>query len=138
VREAMMTRVRTLAPDDSLSAATGELLAGAQQDFPVVEDGRVVGLLARKNVLAALSEGRTEGRVRDFMQTDCGAVEDTEMLDSTFRRMQEKGCPTLPVLHGGQFAGLVTLENVGELMMIHSALARGKSRSHFHDLFEKK
>jgi len=138
VREAMMTRVRTLAPDDSLSVATGELLAGDQQDFPVVEDGRVVGLLPRKNVLRALAEGMTDGRVRDVMQTDCGAVEDTEMLDSTFRRMQEKGCPTLPVLHAGQFAGLVTLENVGELMMIHSALARGKSRSHFHDLFEKK
>ena len=44
VRQAMMTRVRSLAPDDPLSAARDELLAGSQQDFPVVDGGHLVGL----------------------------------------------------------------------------------------------
>ncbi|MBI2826289.1 MAG: site-2 protease family protein [Planctomycetia bacterium] len=128
VRDAMMTRFRALQPDDTLEVATSELLAGAQQDFPVVEGGRVVGLLPRLNVLKALAEGGTDGRVRDHMQADCGTVEDTEMLDATLRRMNEGSCPTLPVVHAGQLVGLVTLENVGELMMIHSALKQRKPR----------
>jgi Zn-dependent protease/predicted transcriptional regulator len=137
VREAMMTHVRALTPNDTIGVATHELLAGAQHDFPVLEDGHFVGLLLRQNVFKALAEGGEECLVRDSMQADCSAVEDTEMLDRTFRRMQEKGCPTLAVTHDGQFVGLITLENVGELMMIHSALAQRKSRSHFHNLFEQ-
>src|SRR5205823_2317293 len=43
VREAMMTRFGTLFPSDPLSRATEQLLAGAQHDFPVVENGAVVG-----------------------------------------------------------------------------------------------
>ena len=123
VRAAMMTRFRSLSPDDTLSTATSELLAGAQQDFPVVNDGGVVGLLRRGDVISALaSDG--EGRVGEVMKADCGTVEDTEMLVSTFQRMQQAGCSALPVTHDGQLVGLITLENVGELMMINSALSR--------------
>ena len=122
VRAAMMTRFRALSPDDTLSAATSELLAGAQQDFPVVRDGQVVGLLRRGDVISALAEGGSNGRVGEVMETDCGTVEDTEMLASTFQRMREGGCSALPVVHDGRLVGMVTLENVGELMMINSAL----------------
>lgn len=123
VRAAMMTRFRSLSPDDTLSTATSELLAGAQQDFPVVNDGHVVGLLRRGDVISSLANDG-EGRVGEVMKADCGTVEDTEMLVSTFQRMQQAGCSALPVTHDGQLVGLITLENVGELMMINSALSR--------------
>ncbi|HVX10879.1 MAG TPA: site-2 protease family protein [Pirellulales bacterium] len=126
VRAAMMTRFRALAPDDSLAVATTELLAGAQQDFPVVGDGAVVGLLHRSDVIAALAEGGS-GRVGDVMEADCGTVEDTEMLAGTFQRMRQSGCSALPVLHAGQLVGMITLENVGELMMINSALRQARA-----------
>ncbi|HET6880168.1 MAG TPA: site-2 protease family protein [Pirellulales bacterium] len=128
VRAAMMTRFRALSPDDTLAVATEELLAGAQQDFPVVNDGQVLGLVQRGNVIAALADGGA-GRVGDVMHADCGTVEDTEMLASTFQRMREGGCSALPVTHDGRLVGLITLENVGELMMINSALSSGQRKS---------
>jgi Zn-dependent protease/predicted transcriptional regulator len=121
VRAAMMTNFRALAPDDLLSRAADELLAGAQQDFPVVDGGRVVGLLERQTLVKALAERSHDSFVSSVMQTDCRTVEDNEMLQATFERMQERGCRTLPVVRNGQLVGLVTLENVGELLMIHSA-----------------
>lgn len=123
VRAAMMTRFRSLSPDDTLATATSELLAGAQQDFPVVSDGRVVGVLRRGDVISALANSG-DGRICDVMKADCGTVEDTEMLAGTFQRMREAGCSALPVVHDGRLVGLITLENVGELMMINSALSR--------------
>ncbi len=137
VREAMMTHVRALSPDDTLGTARHELLAGAQNDFPVLEHGRFVGLLPRQNVFKALAVAGDDAPVRGYLQTDCGTVEDTEMLDTTFRRMQERGCATLPVMHSGQFVGLITLENVGELMMIASAQEQRKARSQYRNVFER-
>jgi len=135
VREAMMTRIRAISPADTLSVVLDELRAGAQQDFPVVEDGRVLGMLTRQAVMKTLAEGGSDADVRDVMQTDCGTVEDTEMLDKTFMRMREGGCSSLPVVHDGRLVGLVTLENVGELMMIHSSLRRGRARSKVDNVF---
>jgi hypothetical protein len=38
-------------------------------------------------------------------------------------RLQACPCHTLPVMHDGQLVGLVTMDNVGEFVMIHAALA---------------
>jgi hypothetical protein len=56
VARAMLTEFRTLTSRDSLARAVDLILAGSQQDFPVVEDGRVVGVLTRGDLLIALAQ----------------------------------------------------------------------------------
>jgi hypothetical protein len=38
--------------------------------------------------------------------------------------MQEAECALLPVTHAGRLVGVLTLENVGELMMLSNAIRR--------------
>lgn len=128
VQQAMMTRFQVLHPEDSLGRAVEALLAGAEQDFPVVANGQVVGVLPRGALLHALARAGRESKVRDAMQSVCQPIEDTAMLEEAFQRMQESGCETLPVVHNGKLVGLLTLENVGELMMIASALRKAAWR----------
>lgn len=127
VRAAMQTVFTALAPSDSIGHAADELLAGSQQDFPVTEDAKVVGLLSRTDLVNALSERGREALIADVMKQDCPTVEDTDMLQRTFDRMRENGCRMLPVVRAGQLVGIVTLENIGELMMVTSALRQGRS-----------
>jgi Zn-dependent protease len=122
VRDAMITRFRSVSPDDTLELAIDELLAGYQEDFPVVNQGRLIGMLMRQDLLKALSQGGRDTPVRDCMRVDCATVEDAEMLDASYRRMQDQSCSTIPVTRGGQLVGVVTLENVGEFMSIQNAL----------------
>jgi predicted transcriptional regulator len=124
VRAAMMTRFRVLAEDDCLSTVTGELLAGSQQDFPVVSSEQILGVLTRKDVIAALAEGRPDVRVGDVMRRELRLVEESEMLEDIYLRMKEGDCSALPVTREGQLVGMITLENVGEWLMIQSALGR--------------
>ncbi|MCS7303882.1 MAG: site-2 protease family protein [Thermoguttaceae bacterium] len=136
VRSAMITQFRSLSSEDPLERALSELISGYQQDFPVLEGSRLVGLLTRSDVLRALSEGRREARVADLMRPICQAVDDLEMLETTYQRMQEGQCPVLPVLRAGTLVGLITLENIAEWMMIQSALAAGlKARPSFQNSF---
>ncbi|OHB76226.1 MAG: protease [Planctomycetes bacterium RBG_16_64_10] len=136
VREAMITRFRTLSQNDVLGTAIDELLAGEQQDFPVLDDGRVLGILTRGDLLKALAEGRRDTRVGEALRRDCAIVDDTAMLEDVFGRMRETECSAVPVARKGQLVGIVTLENVGEWMMIHSALRQATARSEIEHLFQ--
>lgn len=122
VVRAMITDFRRLAPNDPLSHAVDAVLAGSQQDFPVVENGRVVGILTRQDLFAGLTRGGRETAVGTVMQTTFESVEATEMLESAFRRLQTCECRTVPVFRRGELVGLITMENVGEFIAIQAAL----------------
>jgi Zn-dependent protease len=122
VRDAMLTHFATLNDTDTLDIASQALLAGAQQDFPVLKDGRFVGILPRADLIAAIAGRGLTARVGDAMRAECGVVHENDMLHRVFQRMRENDCPIIPVVRAGQVIGLVTLENIGELMMIRSAL----------------
>ncbi len=128
VRQAMMTRFATLSPSDTLANAVDELIAGSDQDFPVVEGGEIVGVLTRRNLLKAIAEHGRDAPVSQFVDANCFSIEDTAMLQEAFQRMSESKCTTVPVVRRGHLVGVLTLENVGELMMISSALKKAGSR----------
>lgn len=50
VREAMLTDFRGVSPQDTVGDAARLLLAGSQQDFPVIGNRQLVGLLTAENI----------------------------------------------------------------------------------------
>ena len=122
VTHAMQTRFETLSLSDRLDKVVSLILAGSQQDFPVVQDGQVAGVLTRDDFIKALSQHGQDTLVADVMQRNIPTVDSHEMVESALMRLQESGAKTLPVMHGGRFVGLVTPENITEFLMIRSAL----------------
>ena len=122
VRRAMITEFRTLGPDEALDQAVEYLQSGFQQDFPVVEDGRLVGILTRSDLVAALGRHGPGARVREAMRRDFVTVDPRDMLQTTFARLQDCDCRTLPVVQDGRLVGLVTTDNLAEVLMIQEAL----------------
>ena len=123
VTRAMLTDFRTLSPRDTLSQVVGLLLSGSQHDFPVVDaNGNVIGVLERDSFIRALSEKGQSVPVVDVMRSNVPSVDSHEMVEAVLMRLQESGAKTLPVMHGGQFVGLVNSENITEFLMIRSAL----------------
>ncbi len=124
VSQVMVTEFRALAPTDSLGHAVELTLAGAQKDFPVVDDSRLVGILSQNDLIKALEEGGREQPVRTVMQRDFMTSTLSEMIEPVFARFQECQCRTIPVLAGERLAGLVTMDNVGEFLSIQAALRK--------------
>ncbi len=123
VRDAMLTRFDCLGPDQSIEDAVNLHLRATQRDFPIVDESdRLIGVLTRDDIIAALREHGAETPIRDLMRRDVPTVEAGANFDEAFRCMQEQGCPLLAVLdHTGRLVGMITPEHVGELMMIRSA-----------------
>jgi CBS domain-containing protein len=98
------------------------ILAGSQQDFPVVEDGQFIGVLTRDDFIKALSQKGKDTPVEEVIRRNVPTVDSHEMVEMALMRLQESGAKTLPVMHRGRFVGLVTSENITEFLMIRSAL----------------
>ncbi len=122
VRDAMMTRYRTLTSEDTFTKAVTELLAGSQQDFPVIENEKPVGILRRNDLVKALSEGRQNSSVADGMCRDHETVDEAAPLQGAVESMRARDCATMPVVAGGRIVGLLTLENITEMIMINAAM----------------
>ena len=121
VHAAMVTDFQTLTPGNTLSDAARLVLRGSQQDFPVVQEGRVVGILTRTDLLRALAEQSDQLPVTVIMQGDFLTADAHDMMEPLFQKLSAHECHTMPVLHAGRLVGVVTMDNVGEYFMIESA-----------------
>jgi len=122
VERLMISDVRTLGVNDPLARAVQHLLAGFQQDFPVIEDDHVVGVLTRADLVKALAQHGDQARVGDSMRRQICVTHVRESVEHAFERLQRDDCQTMPVLRDGSLVGVLTLENVGEYVMLRGAL----------------
>ena len=126
VQQAMLTNFRTLQPDDPLSRAVDHVLEGWQQDFPVVFGDNVLGMLKREDLMRALARGGIDTPVRAAMNRDFVTADSHEMLEKALTTMRGARCRSLPVIYDGRLVGLLTMDHVGELLMIHTALQQAQ------------
>ena len=75
VSRAMLTDFRTVSPRDALAYVIELILSGSQQDFPVVEGGRAVGVLTRGDLHIALQRHGQAALVGALMRRDIQVAE---------------------------------------------------------------
>ena len=92
----------------------------------MVEQGHVVGMLLRADMIAALAGGEVHASVQQAMREDFPVASPMEPLHSVFTRLHDTQAATIPIVENGRLVGLITLENMTEYMMVHAALSEAK------------
>ncbi len=123
--EAMMTKYRSFPPTATLQQLVDELLAGHQDVFPIEDQGRFVGLVNRPSLISALQQGGAGQPVTAALADDVLTATRNQRLDTLARDMQERGLTNAAVVDDGRLVGIVSATNVGELLLVRSALADG-------------
>jgi CBS domain-containing protein len=91
----------------------------------VDEAGRLRGVLTRDTMIKALKERGPDTPVLEVMQTDIPTVPARAKLDTAVRLLTEKELPVIGITDAeGRLVGLLTVENLGEMMMVHTALPK--------------
>ena len=121
--DAAETRFEGLSPAATVEDAVERLLRTSQHDFPVVDGaGRLRGVLTRDDMIRALRERGPDAPVLEVMRRDIPVLNHRQPLDEAMRTMREGGHPAVGIADAdGKLVGLVTPENVGELMMVQAA-----------------
>ena len=125
VGQMMVTHFRAIPVHSRLSDAVELLLSGEQREFPAVDnDGRVVGILTRDNLIKGLSQRGPSSTVGEAMTAPVQAVSPRLGFQEALERLRASGLPALPVVdETGRLAGLLTLDNITDLLLVRRARA---------------
>jgi CBS domain-containing protein len=118
VRDAMITEFHTLPVGANLGEAQELLIHTTQVDFPVTNGDQVVGLLSRLDLFKGLRNEGPTAYVAGSMQRDFPAVGPDDELQELASDMQSAQRSCTLVMEGERLVGLVTMENLAELLIL--------------------
>ncbi len=102
-RDVMTREVVTVAPSASIQEAADLLAFHRVSGLPVVEDGRLVGLVSEADLL-----GKRGATVAEIMTRQVVSVSETTPLAEVAALLLQHGIKRVPVLHEGRLVGLVS------------------------------
>jgi stage IV sporulation protein FB len=121
VEQAYSHEAQTLNPYATLRDAVSLTLSSFQADFPVIEEGRLVGLVTHTRLIEALNQHGPDTPVREVMLTDFKPAAPEEGMFAVQQRMMENNLDVLPVADGDLFLGLITSRDISELYRLISS-----------------
>ncbi|MDY7042141.1 MAG: CBS domain-containing protein [Chloroflexota bacterium] len=109
IGEVMPDRLVTVAPDTSMAEFKEVLRVNRISGAPVVEDGRLVGIISLEDLIKALSQGDIESPVRDRMTRTVYTVSTHESVVEAVKTFSQLGVGRLPVVDElGNLVGIIT------------------------------
>ena len=108
VAQIMSRPVQTVMPGTLVSEAARRMTRTGHEGYPVVRDGRVVGLLTRRAVDRAMQHGMGNRPVERVMDQGEVFVTPDDPVEKLERLMMEHGWGQVPVVEEGQVTGIVT------------------------------
>lgn len=145
VRDVMTPQVITVTPDSSWKDAVRLVEQARVHALPVVEDGRVVGIVAQSDLLLkeelltgpltmrAMPRQRRRDKiraramtVRQMMSKPVITIEPDAQLGTAARLLHRRRIGRLPVLDGGELVGIVTRSDLLRVFLREDAEIRGE------------
>ncbi len=128
VSDVMGTRPRleTVTPYHTFGQVLDSIIHGYQEDFPVVdEDGRLVGMITRNEIMAAAHSPERYSSVRDLMKTEFPTISpEADLFTDGARILQESGLRALPVVKAGDLVGMLTMDDIGQAALLRDPRKR--------------
>jgi len=126
--EAMTTTFKTLRPDEPISRALEHFYHGCQDDFPVVGEAGIEGILTRARILAAIHDKGLNVPVSDVMDRDFAWVSPQTPLDEIYRKSLAGGKTAVAVVDDNAVKGIVCLDGIKRFLAVGAALGHAGSR----------
>jgi len=120
VKELMSVRVTTLGQGDTLDIADGIMSMGRIRHLPVLDSGKVVGVVSQRDLFrsalgAALAFGIRRPQelmrsvdIRDVMSSPAVTIDPGASVQEAARTMAERKIGCLPVVDDGRLVGILT------------------------------
>jgi acetoin utilization protein AcuB len=125
VEDSMTREVVTLSPEATAAEALALCRETRIRHLPVLEEGRLVGIVSDRDLRSAApalgDPGRAEAlgkiRVSDVMARDVMSARPGDPIEEAAHAMRERKIGCLPVLDGDELVGIITSSDVMEALV---------------------
>ena len=114
---AMIREFRSLDRGTTLADAFEYASHSYQHDFPVLDNGQLVGIVTRHALITGMQTLGGDAVVSAVMVTDPCRVSPTDSLADIYQEISTGACPIAAVTEGARLVGLVTPESVSQYML---------------------
>jgi len=108
VQDIMSFGVHTLTPDTTVAEAEELMRRYGHEGFPVIEGGRVVGVLTRREIDRALQHRLDQTPIHAFMHKGQISVSPHDAVERVQEIMIQNDVGQVPVVEGDRVVGIVT------------------------------
>jgi acetoin utilization protein AcuB len=125
VEDSMTREVVTASPRATAGEAIGLCRERRIRHLPIVEDGRLVGIVSDRDLRSALpaigdparAAALEEVLVSDVMTRDVVTARPDDPVEAAANAMRERKIGCLPVVKGGELVGIITSSDVMEALV---------------------
>ncbi|MFH1046594.1 MAG: site-2 protease family protein [Candidatus Omnitrophota bacterium] len=122
VKDVLPSQFLSVSPLSPLSEVIALTLHGHQEDFPVIDQGKLVGLLSRTNIMQAIHQSGLNTQVKEVMSTQFPTLRVYEPLIKAHKLMEEWKIKAIPVVNDTAVVGVVSLEDISRVYMLMSGM----------------
>jgi Zn-dependent protease len=116
VADAMRRNFHLIPAAITLQEIAPHLMQQSDEDFPVIDDNRLVGMLEKRRALMLLSQGRGYLRVSEAMREDVPTLDQQLSLEESIARMQTGNYSSMPVANGGRLVGILSATSLRNIL----------------------
>jgi len=119
VEEAMIIHLTTFKPEDPIDYAANKIISGTENNFVVVKDGIIKGILYHKDIIGNSNKNVL---VKDVMHSKFKTVDPSDELKKVYSLINSGKGSFLPVVENGKLMGVLDATNLNEYIMLQAKL----------------
>lgn len=120
-KDIMSHPVKSLSPETTIEEAGQLMYRYGHSGYPIVKDGRLVGLITRRDLDKGNHHGLGHAPVKAYMTTNIITIEESTTLEEIQKLIIDHNIGRLPVIKNGEIIGIVTRTNIIE--MLHNEIS---------------
>ncbi|MBI5208243.1 MAG: CBS domain-containing protein [Candidatus Firestonebacteria bacterium] len=122
----MTTELHLISPEDDLKKILEYFFHGFQNDFPIIDNSKVVGILTRNRILSSIHEKGLNIKIKDIMETNYTYITPGTLLNDIYPYFSKDKHEVILVIDDEKLLGIISLENISRYMMVHHELEHYK------------
>jgi stage IV sporulation protein FB len=128
VEDVMSREFAVLSPADPIARGIELIYQTGQDDFPVVQDGRLAGIVTRPALVEAMNARGANALAGEIMDPHAPVVSPREKVVRVYEEIINGANTSAVVVDGGQIIGMISPDNISRYLLVQSSIKSSRRR----------